>query len=44
VNSDTNVGKIKVYKIVSGGGKRGKIVGQYDTDVKWKKGEASQEQ
>jgi len=35
VNSD-NVGKIEVYKIVCGGGKRGKIVGQYDTDVKWK--------
>jgi len=31
------MGKIKVYKIVCGGGKRGKIVGQYDTDVKWKK-------
>jgi hypothetical protein len=31
------LGKIKVYKIVSGGGKRGKIVGRYEKDVKWKK-------
>ena len=37
VNNDTNMGKIKVCKIVCGGGKRGKIVGQYDTEVKWKK-------
>jgi hypothetical protein len=37
VNSDTYLGKIKAYKIVSGGRKRGKIVGQYDADVKWKK-------
>jgi len=28
LNGDTNVGKIKVYKIVNGDGKRGKIAGQ----------------